>query len=153
MVDFFISVDTFEQQCAVLKGMLQSNRLKDNMKTIGIDLSLSNNALLEHRCLQNIKKLCKKFGKRDNQQQFKDILEAIIVSTPELFNDSSTRSPMDPTPYNKPSARNALCLFTSLLDVKKKTNICQVGSPRSKRKSIKAVNTPWAIITKRKLNS
>ena len=42
VIDCVISDDTFEQQCIVLKGMLQSTRLKDNMKTIGIDQSLSN---------------------------------------------------------------------------------------------------------------
>ena len=30
-------VNTFEQQCVVLKGMLQSPCLKDHVKTIGID--------------------------------------------------------------------------------------------------------------------
>ena len=33
----FISNDTFEQQCVVIKGMLQSRRLKDHVQTIGID--------------------------------------------------------------------------------------------------------------------
>ena len=42
-------VDTFEQQCVVLKGMLQSPRLKDHVQTIGIDQYLSNNALYEHK--------------------------------------------------------------------------------------------------------
>ena len=40
VIDYFISIDTFEQQCVVLKGMLQSLRIKDNVKTIGIDQSL-----------------------------------------------------------------------------------------------------------------
>ena len=30
-------IDTFEQQCVVIKGMLESPRLEDIMKTIGID--------------------------------------------------------------------------------------------------------------------
>ena len=30
-------IDTFEQQCVVIKFMLQSSRLEDHMKTIGID--------------------------------------------------------------------------------------------------------------------
>ena len=38
-----------EQQCVVLKGMLQSPRLKDHANNIGIDQSLSNNALFEHK--------------------------------------------------------------------------------------------------------
>ena len=38
VVDSDLSIITFEQQCVVLKGMLQSTRLKYHMKTIGIDL-------------------------------------------------------------------------------------------------------------------
>ena len=37
VIDYVLSIDTFEQQCVVLKGMLQSPRLKDHVKTIGID--------------------------------------------------------------------------------------------------------------------
>ena len=38
-----ISSDMFQKQCVVLKGMLQSPRLKDRLKTIGIDQSLGSN--------------------------------------------------------------------------------------------------------------
>ena len=74
VIDSVISIDTFEQQCVVLKGILQSLRLNDHVHTIGIDQSLSNNAIYEHKCLENIKKLYKKAGKCDNQKQLKDIL-------------------------------------------------------------------------------
>ena len=37
VIDYVLSIDTFEQQCAVLKGMLQSPQLKDHVQTIGID--------------------------------------------------------------------------------------------------------------------
>ena len=52
VIDHVLSIDTFEHQCVVIKGMLQSPRIKDHMKTISIDQSLSNNALYEHKCLQ-----------------------------------------------------------------------------------------------------
>ena len=74
--------------------MLQSPRLKYHVKTIGIDQSLSNNYLYEHKFLQNISKLYKHFVKCDNQQQFKGILEAYMVSTPEGFTNNSPISPM-----------------------------------------------------------
>ena len=32
-----ISIDTFEQQCVVIKGMLQSTRIEYHVKTIDID--------------------------------------------------------------------------------------------------------------------
>ena len=57
VIDYVISINIFEQKFVLIKGMLQSPRLKDDVKTIGIDLSLSNNALFEHKCIQNINKL------------------------------------------------------------------------------------------------
>ena len=51
-----IYIDTFEQQCFVLKGMLQSLRLTDHMKSIGIYQSLSNSAIFEHRCIKKPRK-------------------------------------------------------------------------------------------------
>ena len=55
VIDSVFSIYTFEQQCVVFKGMLKSPRLKDHVQTIGIDKSLSNNAIYEHKCLENIK--------------------------------------------------------------------------------------------------
>ena len=63
--------------------MCRAPRIKYHVKTIGINQSLRNIALFEHICLQNIKKLYKHALKCDDQQQFKDILEASMVSTPE----------------------------------------------------------------------
>ena len=80
------------------------------MKTIGIDQSSSNSAILNKNCLQNINKWYKHAGKCDNQQQFKDIYDAAMVYTTEGFTDNSPRSPMTPTTLKKPSARKSLCL-------------------------------------------
>ena len=88
------SIDTFKQQCVVLKGMLQSARLKDHVHTIGIDQYLRNNALYEHKCIENIKKLYKQAGKCDDQKKFKDILDAGMVSTPEVFTNNRPIYPM-----------------------------------------------------------
>ena len=100
--------------------MLQSPRLKYQLQTIGINPSLSNNAIYEHKYLENIKKLYKQSGKCDDQQQFKDILEAAMVSTPEGFTFNSPISPINPTPVNTPSAQKSLCMFTNILYVNKK---------------------------------
>ena len=60
---------------------------------------------------------------------------------------------MTSIPVNKPSSQKSLCVFTNILEVKKK-NICrQVGAARSKRKAIKYGNTPWALKQNRKGNS
>ena len=111
-----------------------------------------NSALFEHICLQNTKKLYKYAGKCDNQQQFKYIIEAAIVSTPEGFTDKTPRSPMNPKPVNKPSARKSLCLLTIILDAKRKTAIYRVVSDKSNIKEIKSGTTLWAMKTKRKGN-
>ena len=35
VIDYVLSIDTFEQQYVVLKGMLQPTKLKDHVQTIG----------------------------------------------------------------------------------------------------------------------
>ena len=94
VIDCVLSIDIFGQKCVVLKCMLQSLHIKYHTKTIGIDKSSRNSALFEHICLKNIKKLYQYAGKCDNQQQFKDIIEADMVSTPELFTNNSSIYPM-----------------------------------------------------------
>ena len=37
VIDYILSINKFEQQCVVLKGILQSPWLKDHLQTIGID--------------------------------------------------------------------------------------------------------------------
>ena len=45
VVDSVFLINTFEQQCVVIKSMLQPLRLKYHVKTIIIDQSLSNNTI------------------------------------------------------------------------------------------------------------
>ena len=59
------------------------------MVTIVIDQSLSNSAMYEHICQENIKKLHNSAGKYDYQQQYKYIIESAMVSTPEIFTGNS----------------------------------------------------------------
>ena len=132
--------------------MLQPPLLKYHMKTIGTDWWFSNSAIFEHRWLQNIKKLYKHSGKCDNQQQFKDIFEAAMVSNPEGFTNNSPISPMTTPTIKKPSARKSLCLFTNILHVKKKTAIRWVRTAKSKCKVIKAGTMPCALKPKQKGN-
>ena len=119
VIDYVLSIDTFKQKYVVLKGMLKSPRLKDRVQTIAVDQSLSNNAIYEHKCLENIKTVYEQASKCDEQQQLKDILEADMVSTPEVFTDNIPISPITSTPIKKPSAQKSLCLFTNILEVKK----------------------------------
>ena len=80
-VYYILSFDTFEQQFIVLKGMLQSPRLEDHMKTIIIDQSLSNRTSVEHKHLNNIKKIYQNSGEFDEQQNLRDILDDAMVYT------------------------------------------------------------------------
>ena len=153
VIDSVLLIDTFEKKCVVIKCMLQPLRLKDNVKTIGIEQSLRKNYIYEHKFLQNIKNVYKHAGKCDDQQQFKDIIEAAMVSIPEGFTNNSPISPMTSTPFNKPSARKSQYLFTNILDLKKKTATRQFGKEKSKHKEIKAGTAPWEFKQKRKRNS
>ena len=98
----------------MLKCKLQSPRLKHHVQNIGIDQSLSNNAIYEQKCLENIKTLYKQSGKCDDQKQFKDILEAAMVYTPEGFTNNSPISPMKSPPVKKPSSQKSLCMFNNI---------------------------------------
>ena len=55
-MDYILSIDTFEQQRVVIKGMLQSPRLVDHMKTIVLDQSLSNRSSFGNKFSNNIKR-------------------------------------------------------------------------------------------------
>ena len=55
------------------------------MFTVGFEQSLSNSVMCEHRCMENIKKLYKSAVNFDYQKQYKAIIEAATVSTPEGF--------------------------------------------------------------------
>ena len=54
-INCILFIDTFEQQCVVLKGMLQLTYLKDQMNTIGIDQLGNNRDSFEQKYLNNIK--------------------------------------------------------------------------------------------------
>ena len=73
----------------------------------------------------------------------KEILEADTVSTPELFTDNSIKYLMNLTPVKKPSDIKSLRLLTTILDVKKETDVRLVGDDKSKHKAIKAGTTMW----------
>ena len=61
-IDYIPSIEKFEQQYVVSKVVLQSTRLEDHMKTIGIDQSLCNRSTFEHKVLNNIKRIYQHSG-------------------------------------------------------------------------------------------
>ena len=62
--------------------MLQSSRLEDHIKTIGIDQSSFTRSSFEHRCMNMIKKRYQHARKCDDKKNLKDIIEADLLSTP-----------------------------------------------------------------------
>ena len=74
------------------------------MITFVVNQSLINSVMYEHRCLENINKLYKYAGKCDYQQQYKAILEASKVSTPEIFTVNGPISPSQSVTVKNPSA-------------------------------------------------
>ena len=81
-IDPILTIDTYEQHCVVIKYMLQSSRLEDHMKTIGVYQSLFTRSSFEHKCMNNIKYIYKHAGKCDDQKNLKDIIDADMVSNP-----------------------------------------------------------------------
>ena len=62
--------------------MLQSSCIEEYIKTIGIDQLLCNSSSFEHKLLNNIKKIYQHEGKCDDQKNFKDMLDAVMVANP-----------------------------------------------------------------------
>ena len=116
-INSILSIDTFDQQCFLIKCMLQSPRLEYHMKTVGIDQSLSNSHYVEHKCLNDIKKIYQHSDKCDDQQNLNYIIDAAMVSTPEEVTDFSPSFCITQTTVKKASARKSLCLFTNLFDI------------------------------------
>ena len=108
VINYILYIDTFEQQRVFLKGMFQSTCLKDHMKAIGIDQSLSFSASFEHKFLNNIKKIYQHTVRYYDQQKFKNILEDAMVSTPEEIPDDSPSFHTNQTTVKNPTAIKSL---------------------------------------------
>ena len=98
------------------------------MIAIGVYQWLSNSSLYEHRRLENIKKVQEYADKCDDKHQYKDILYADIVSTPEGIVDNRPISIGTLGMLNKISARKLLNQFLALFDVKQKNDVRILGS-------------------------
>ena len=81
--------------------MLQTPRLEDHKKTIGIDKSLCNRSYFQHNFFNKIKNIYQHEGKCDDQNNLKGIIYAAMVSTPEEVTDDSPHVPMKSTPVKK----------------------------------------------------
>ena len=114
-LDLTIDIESFEQQYIITKDLLQWERLEKHMVSIAIDQYLSNSAMYEHICLENINKLYKSAGKFDDQQQYKAIIEEEMVYTPVVFTDNSPMSPSQYMTMKNTSTRKPLRQFLDTL--------------------------------------
>ena len=92
----------------------QSPRLEYNMKTMGIEQSWSNRLYVEHKCLDNIKKIYQHSGRCYDQQNLKYIIDAVMVPTPEEVTDFSPSLHITQTTIKKTSSIKSLFLFTNI---------------------------------------
>ena len=102
----------------------------------------------EHKFINNIKKIYQHAVKCDDQQNLNDVPEVALLYTPKGVTDNSPSVPMTSTIVKKPSARKALCLFTTILDVKPKTEKRRFVDANSKLKAMKVGNILWTKKTK-----
>ena len=66
-----------------------------------------------------------------------------MVSTPEGVTYDSPNVPMTSTPVKKSISVILLCLFTNILNVKRKTEKFCIGATKSKRRAMKVGNSLW----------
>ena len=78
-----------------------------------------------------------------DQKQFKYILLVEMVSTPKGLANNSPISPMTSTPVKKARDRKSLCLFTNILDMKKKPATRRFGAAKLKSDEIEYGTIPW----------
>ena len=112
-IDYILSIDTFEKQFVGIKCMLQSSRLGDHMKTIGIEQSSFARSSFDHRSMNYIKKIYQHAVKCNDQQNLKDIIDSAILSTPEGVTDNSPNVHMTSTPVKKQLLGNH-CVYSQI---------------------------------------
>ena len=87
-------------------------------------------------------------GKYDDQQQYKAIIEAAMVSIPEVFTHNIPISFGPYLPAKQPNTRKYLCKFSETLDAKPKTDFFWLCVSTSKSKAIREDNILLSIIPK-----
>ena len=85
----------------------------------------------------------KSSGKCDNQQEYKAIVKAAIVSTPEVIAENIPLNMGRLGTTKKSSARKSLSPFFALLDVKQKTVVRILGASKTKCKAIRTISSLW----------
>ena len=126
VIDTILDIDSFEKQCVIIKYLLQSERLKQHMVIIDVEQSLRNSGFYGHICLGITQKLYNSAGKCDDQQQYKAILEAAMVSTPELLTNNIPMSSVPYVPVKQPNARKSLRQFSETLNFKPNNDVCRL---------------------------
>ena len=88
-------------------------------------------------------------GKCEDQQNYKAMIEASLVSTSEGCTKNTLMAPNPHVSTKKPSAIKLLHQFTETLDFRHKTAVQRFGAVKAKRNTIKNGMT-WSNISKRR---
>ena len=121
------------------------------MVAIGVYQLLSNSAMYELSCLENVKKLYKYSGKCDDQQQYKAIIKAAKIYTTKNLTENLPIDVDTLETLKNPGARKSLSQFLELLDVKKAVRI--LGAPKTERKAIRKGSDLWSSIRNQRGNT
>ena len=95
--------------------------------------------------MNNIKNSYQHAAKCDDQKNLRDIIDSAMVLITDVVTDNSTNLPMTSTPVKKSSASKSLCLFTNILDVKKKIAKRCIVAAKSKSRAMKVDTIQWTL--------
>ena len=106
------------------------------METIGVDQLLSNSAMYEYICMENINKLYRSDIKFHNEYQYKYIIESAMVCTTEGITENIPLDVVTSGTMKNPSTRKPLSQLLALLYAKQKMMSADWDQPeQSARKS------------------
>ena len=130
-------MESFEQKCVIsYLGVVDFQTTEKKHGCHWVWPIIRNNDFYEHRCLENINKLCKTIGKCENQQQHKTMIKATMLLTPERCTKNSPIKTNPSVSTKETIARKPFCKFKDILDVKHQTDVSRFGSAKETRKAM-----------------
>ena len=120
------------------------------MITIVVDQFFKTVIFTKHKFLDDIKKLYKYAGKFDGEQQYKYIIESVMVSNPEVLINNITMTVEAPGINKKLTSIKLLHKCSGLFYVKQKNAVIRLGDANKNTKAIRKVNLLWSNIENRK---
>ena len=106
--------------------------------------------MYQHIFMESINRLNKNSGKLDNQQQYKSIIEAAMVSTSEWFYVNSPMSPSHSVIVKKSTAIKSIPWFPEAFDINHKTDVLRLCAAKWDIKEIIVGSMLWSVISNRR---